>query len=159
MFERSESESKRVFSLVLCVAAICLSACSQSVAGPTSNAGQAAGSATPALTLTGTLWKLQSFQRSDSTSVPVSNPSPFTLELGADGRMSVRADCNRCSATYSQTGDTFAVDPRFACTRAACSSAPFDQEYLTALAGTTIARVSGETLECVSAQGVLRFAR
>ena len=89
----------------------------------------------------------------------VPDPTRFTLELDANGRMSVRADCNRCSASYSQTGGTFAVDPLLACTRAACSSAPFDQEYVAALAGTTIARVSGDTLECVSPQGVLRFAR
>ena len=148
-----------VFSVALCLAASCLSACSRSVAGPSSDAGHAVGSAPSALTVIDTLWKLQSFKRAGSTTVPVSDPDRFTMTLHADGRMSVRADCNRCAGSYSVSGDAFAVGPTAACTRAACSSAPFDQEYVRALSGATIARASGDTLECVSPLGVLRFAR
>jgi heat shock protein HslJ len=146
-----------VFVVALSLAAGGLSACSRSVAGPSSSAGQTVETA--AIAITGTLWKLQSFQRSGGTSVPVSDPERFTLELLSNGRMSVRADCNRCASSYSLSGETLAVGPNAACTRAACLSAPFDQEYVTALTAATIARVSGNTLECVSPQGVLKFAR
>ena len=148
-----------VWSVAVCLAASCLAACSRTVAGPSADAGRTGVSAPAALTIIDTLWKLQSFQPSGSASVPVSNPERFTMELRADGRVSVRADCNRCSATYSVSGETLAVGPNAACTRAACASAPFDQQYVRALAGATMARVSGDTLECVSPSGILRFAR
>jgi heat shock protein HslJ len=148
-----------VWSVALCLAASCLAACSRTILGPSPDAGQTVGSAPAALTITNTLWKLQSFQPFGSASVPVSNPEQFTMELRADGRMSVRADCNRCSTTYSISGETLAVGPNAACTRAACASAPFDQQYVNALTGATVARVSGGTLECVSPLGILTFAR
>jgi len=151
--------SKNVFSLALCLAALIMPACSRSVVSPSPDAGQAVGSAPAALTITNTLWKLQSFQRPGAASTPVANPDQFTMELLADGRLSVRADCNRCAGSYSLAGEIFTVGSTAACTRAACSSAPFDQEYVGALTGATITRASGNTLECVSPQGVLTFAR
>ena len=148
-----------VVSLALCLAMLSLPACSRSVVSPSSDAGQAVGSVPPALTITNTLWKLQSFQRPGAPSTPVANPDQFTMELLADGRLSVRADCNRCAGSYSPAGETFTVGSNAACTRAACSTAPFDQEYVMALTGATITRASGNTLECASPQGVLTFAR
>ena len=146
-----------VFIVALALAASCLSACSQSPAAPSSNAAETVDTA--ALTIDGTLWKLQSFEQSGVTSVPISNPERFTLEFLPDGRMSVRADCNRCAGSYSLSGETLAVGPNAACTRAACPSAPFDQQYVRLLTAVTRARVSGNTLECVSPEGILRFAR
>ena len=149
-----------LWSVALCLAASGLAACSRSVVAPSSDAGQAVGSAPPAaLSVTNTLWKLQSFQPSGSASIPVSNPERFTMELQTDGRMSVRADCNRCATGYSISGETLTVGPNAACTRAACASAPFDQQYVSALIGATTARVSGDTLECLSPLGILRFKR
>ena len=150
---------KNVFPIALCLAALSLPACTRSVASPSSDAGQTVGSAPPALTVTNTLWKLQSLQRPGAGTTPVANPDRFTMELLADGRLSVRADCNRCAGSYSLAGETFTVGSNAACTRAACSTAPFDQEYVSALAGATVAHSSGNTLECVSPQGVLTFAR
>ena len=134
--------------------AVSLAACAKSVAEPSSTS-----TASAAVALTGTLWKLQSFQRTDSSRVDLSNTGQFTLQFADDGKVAVRADCNRCASSYSQNGTAFAVNPSFACTRAACASAPFDYEYVTALGGTTSARVNGNTLECVSAQGVLTFVQ
>ena len=138
-----------VLVVALSMAASGLSACSRPVTGPSSSAGQTVETA--AIAIAGTLWKLQSFQQSGGANVPVSDPERFTLEFLPSGRMSIRAD--------SLSGETLAVGPNAACTRAACLSAPFDQEYVTALTAATVARVSGNTLECVSPQGVLRFAR
>ena len=146
-----------VLVVALSIAASGLSACSRPVTGPSSSAGQTVETA--AIAIAGTLWKLQSFQQSGGANVPVSDPERFTLEFLPSGRMSIRADCNQCASSYSLSGETLAVGPNAACTRAACLSAPFDQEYVTALTAATVARVSGNTLECVSPQGVLRFAR
>ena len=52
-----------------------------------------------------------------------------------------------------------AIGPRLACTQAACPSAPFDREYVTALAGATSYLVAGNELTITSTGGVLGFAR
>jgi heat shock protein HslJ len=149
-----------VFAIVFSLAAVSLSACSQSATRPSSSDGQLGESGASAVTVTDTLWKLQSIERSGEAIVPVSNPDLFTLTLGADGKMAVRADCNRCVGGYSLTGTAFAVNQGVAaCTRAACSSAPLDYEYMTALTTATTVSVNGNTLECVSPSAVLRFTR
>ena len=104
------------------------------------------------------IWRLQSFQRSDAA-VPVPDPDRFTIEVRADGQLSVQADCNRCAASYSQSGGTLKVNPAMACTRAFCSTAPFDGQYTAALSGATLVRASDTSLEFVSASGRLTFAR
>ena len=70
-----------VWTVALCLAAGCLAACSRTILGPSSDAGQTVGSAPAAITITNTLWKLQSFQPFGSAGVPVSNPEQFTMEL------------------------------------------------------------------------------
>jgi heat shock protein HslJ len=150
---------KFVCAVALCLATAGLTACSQSVTRPSSSDGQSGDPGASAITVTDTLWKLQSIERPGSGIVPVSNPDRFTLTLGSDGRMSVRADCNRCFATYSLTGTAFVASQAAACTRAACSSAPLDSEYVAALTSMTIARTNGNTLEGVSPSAVLRFTR
>ena len=136
----------------------CATACTRSITSPSADPTPAGPAPVP-ITITETIWKLRSFQPSGSTKVAVPNPESFTLELRADSKMSVRADCNRCATGYSISGETLTVGPNAACTRAACSSAPFDQQYVSALIGATTARVSGDTLECLSPLGILRFKR
>lgn len=145
-------------SLLGLLVATGLSACTASTTAPSSAATASAGSST-ATALTGTVWQLQSFRRSDATSVEVQDPAKFTVQFTPDGKMSIRADCNRCSGSYSLTGTAFTANPAVACTRAACSSAPFDQDYVNALVDTTVARLNGATLECVSPRGTLVFAQ
>ena len=51
---------------------------------------------------TGTRWQLVSIQSMDDAQGTVRPPEParYTLEFGADGRVAVRLDCNRGSATW-----------------------------------------------------------
>ena len=110
--------------------------------------------------MTDGVWRLQSFRRSDSIVVPVPDPDRFTIEVAADGRLAVRADCNRCSASYSQSGDTLKIGSAMACTKAFCSTtAPFDTQYAAALSDATLVRATGTALEFVSTAGVLTFGR
>ena len=136
----------------------CAAACTRSITSPSADSTPAGSTPLP-ITITDTVWKLRSFQLSDSTIVPVPNPESFTLELRADGKMSVRADCNRCAGTYVVAGETLVLGANAACTRAFCSSAPFDQQYLQTLSGATITRAAGDTLKAVSPAGVLTFGR
>jgi len=147
-----------VATVALLIAAGCAAACTRSIASPSTDPTPA-GSAPVPITITDTIWKLRSFQPSGSPNAAVPNPDGFTLELRADGKMSVRADCNRCGGTYVVAGETLVLGSNAACTRAACSSAPFDQQYVQALAGATITRTAGDTLKAVSPAGVLTFGR
>lgn len=144
----------RIISLfsVLMVAATFSAACDESFAGPSPNP-------TSAAQVTDGVWTLQSFQRADSTLVSVPNPDRFTIEISADGRVAVRADCNRCSASYSQASDGLLVNPLMACTKAFCSTAPFDTEYAAALSDAKLVRTGNNTLQSVSKNGVLTFTR
>jgi heat shock protein HslJ len=136
----------------------CAAACTRSITSPSAETTPA-GSAPIPVTITDTIWKLRSFQQSDSTDVAVPNPERFTLELRADRKMSVRADCNRCAGTYVVAGEALVLGSNAACTRAYCSSAPFDQHYVRTLSGATITRTAGDTLKAVSPAGVLTFTR
>ena len=130
-------------------------ACDESMAAPSPTSQSAA-----AASVTEGVWKLQSFQRVDSTIVPVPDPDRFTIEIAPDGRLAVRADCNRCSASYSQSSGALRVGPAMACTRAFCSTtAPFDEQYTAALSDATLVRATATSLEFVSSAGVLKFAR
>ena len=58
--------------------------------------------APPASTLAGTRWQLVAIQSMDDAqgTVRPAEPARYTLEFGADGRVAVRLDCNRGSATW-----------------------------------------------------------
>lgn len=144
-------------TVALLIVAACAAARTRSVTSPSADTTPA-GSAPIPITITDTIWKLRSFQQSDSTNVAVPNAESFTLEL-RDGRMSVRADCNRCAGTYQVAGETIVLGSNAACTRAFCSTAPFDQQYVRTLSGATITRTAGDTLKAVSPAGVLTFTR
>lgn len=129
-------------------------ACDESMAAP-SPTGQSA----VAPPVTDGVWRLQSFLRTDATSVPVPDPDRFTIEVAADGRLAVVADCNRCSGSYSQSSGALKVGPAMACTKAFCSTAPFDSQYTAALSDARLVRATDTTLEFASSAGVLKFAR
>jgi heat shock protein HslJ len=104
-------------------------------------------------------WRLVSLQEAGE---PVSDigAATFTAEFGADGRLSLAADCNRCSAVY-EAGDRSLRIGVLACTRAYCAaSAPLDTTY-TNLVDSARTWSVGEDgrLELTSAAGTLRFTR
>jgi heat shock protein HslJ len=76
--------------------------------------------------LSGTRWQLVQFQSSDDaigTTKP-QDPTRFTLELTADGRVAMRIDCNRATGRWSAAptspkGGSLSLGP-LAATRAAC---------------------------------------
>jgi heat shock protein HslJ len=98
--------------------------CRQTSAAP---AAQAPGTSEFA-GLTGTRWQLVQFQSSDDAigTMKPDDPTLFTMELSADGRVAMRLDCNRgtgrwSAAATSPTGGSFSLGP-LGVTRAACPS-------------------------------------
>ena len=82
----------------------------------------------------------------------------FTVEIAAE-RAAIRADCNRCSGLATVGSTTVTVGPNLACTRAYCSSSPFDDTFLQILSGESTPSVEGDTLVLRADRGVLRFKR
>jgi heat shock protein HslJ len=130
-------------------------ACSQPVTAPS----PAAPSAPASTAVTkGSVWKLESLTAAGSPTVAVAAPDRFTFELVDGGRISARADCNMAMGGYSGDAATLTVGP-MAVTKAYCSSAPLDDDYLRLLIGTNTATESGSSLVLSSARGTLRFRR
>ncbi len=70
--------------------------------------------------LGGTAWQLVKFQGSDKKAITPDDGSKYTLDFASDGRVAVRLDCNRGSATWKATAsDQLELGP-LALTRAKC---------------------------------------
>jgi heat shock protein HslJ len=89
----------------------------------------------------GLVWSWQGTQMSDGTRFVPEAPGRYTLEFQPGGRVSVRADCNRGSATYVQNGEALDFGP-IALTRMLCPPGSHDGEFLKGLAA-----VSGQIFD------------
>ena len=105
-------------------------------------------------------WRLASLRQAGQAEVVIGQTGVFTAEFGADGRSSLLADCNRCSAAYSADGRSLSVGP-MACTRAFCTAtAPLDTTYTALVGSARTWSVSADgRLELSSDAGTLRFQR
>ena len=105
------------------------------------------------------VWTLTERQLAGESAVTPPAPSTFTFQV-ADGRASVKADCNQCGGAAVVSEDSITVGPALACTRAFCTlSAPYDTEFVQLLSGDNTATVEGDTLILQSPRGVLRFRK
>ena len=105
-------------------------------------------------------WRLVSLRESGHDEVRIADPGAFTAEFGSDGRVQLKADCNRCSSTYTAGSRNLKVG-LMACTRAFCTAtAPLDTTFA-GLVGSaqTWASSDDQHLELASTSGVLRFQR
>lgn len=123
---------------------------------PDSGGSAASGAPMPAA-LTGT-WTLVSLQEAGRPATSIGSPERFTAEFASDGRVSLRADCNRCNGTCAATDGALRVSP-MACTRAYCSSAPLDTQFAGLVGASTSWTVSGRGLELTGASGTLQLRR
>ena len=137
------------------ISALSLGACSGTIATPS----QVPAAPIASLAIdTNVVWRLQSLAGADGSVLTIGDPSAFTLTLTDDGKVQVRADCNRASGGYRISGNTLSIGA-MASTKAYCSTAPVDQQFLMLLAGEDIVTTSGATLQLSSPRGTLRFGR
>ena len=138
-----------------------LAACGVSDGTPLPEAPSLGGSsAAVSLSIPAGTWRLVSLREPGHDEVRVADPGAFTVEFAADGRVQVKADCNRCGGTYTAGSRTLQVGP-LACTRAFCTAtAPLDTTFA-ALVGSAQTWTSSDDqhLEVASTSGVLRFQR
>ena len=137
------------------VAALTLAGCSGQIA--TSSPVPAAPLAAQAIDANA-VWHLVSLTTADGSVLNIEDPAMFTMTLGGDGKMSARADCNRASAAYTIDGRSLSIG-LIASTRAYCSSAPVDQQFLALLGGENVVTTQDAALQLSSPRGTLRFRR
>jgi heat shock protein HslJ len=91
--------------------------------------------------------------------VESTDPDRYTLELAPNGRLLVRADCNRGTGTYRISAGTLAIGP-IATTRMACPPGSLDARYLGDLQRAAGFFVEGGQLfiELPVDSGTMRFA-
>jgi heat shock protein HslJ len=70
--------------------------------------------------LGGTSWQLVRFEGGDDTVVTPDDKAKYTIAFGADGRVSVRIDCNRGTGTWRSSGRNQIEFGPLALTRAMC---------------------------------------
>jgi uncharacterized lipoprotein YbaY len=91
--------------------------------------GPLAGQPPDGAAITGVEWQWRATLFNNGTVIRPTDPSRYTLSLGADGRAAIRADCNQGSGPYSIDGDRIDLGP-FATTLIACPPGSLDSQYL-----------------------------
>ena len=135
----------RRLRLLVCAFALSVVACDDNPASPTNQA-----------VLRDVTWKLETIERAGSPTVTVPNPERYTLILDKDGNVSVRADCNQCTTTYTLDGSSLKVAP-LNCTTNFCTLASLDGNYTAGLEGTGSVDLSGSHLVIRKGSVTLRF--
>jgi heat shock protein HslJ len=107
--------------------------------------------------LSGT-WTLVSMQLAGQSVQAAPAGATYALTF-SDGRLSTRVDCNTCNGTFGFSGQTLTAGPALACTRAACPTMAFENEYTRLLAGDSSVTLSANTLVLSSSRGTLRYTR
>src|SRR5688572_33066475 len=148
---------KTVCLLGLALFTFTVAGCSASTSSPSSPTGLSPSSALTAGEISGT-WTLKAIAPAGRAEQIAPAGAEYTLTL-AEGRLSTRVDCNTCGGAFSISGQTLTTGPALACTRAACPTMAFENEYTGLLAGDSTVTLEGGTLVLSSARGTLRFAR
>ncbi len=113
------------------------------VVPPAAAESGAAPAAAPSLV--GLTWQWQRTAWGDDTVTTAQDPSHYTLTFLPDGRLAVRADCNRVVGTYAAEGSRLDLQLG-ASTRAFCGQASQDTDYLRMLGQVATYVFEGETL-------------
>jgi para-nitrobenzyl esterase len=77
--------------------------------------------------LDGTSWRLVRFQGGDDTVLTPDEKTKYTMAFDAEGRVSMRIDCNRGSGTWESSGPSQLRFGPLALTRAMCPPAPLNE--------------------------------
>ena len=79
--------------------------------------------------IVGVTWKWEKLKGTDGRSIVVDQPEHYTVEFLVDGKVSIRADCNRGSGTYKVDESSLSVSI-MVLTRAACPPESLSDGYV-----------------------------
>jgi heat shock protein HslJ len=118
-------------------------------------------SASVSANIPGGTWHLVSLRENGQAEVSIADPGTFTAVFGDDGRVQIKADCNRCVAGYTARSNGSLTVGLMACTRAFCTATtPTDTTFANLVAGAQAWSSPDDAhLELVAGTGVLRFQR
>ena len=78
--------------------------------------------------LNGVVWKWQQTRYNNDQQTIPADPSSYTIEFVPDGKLHVRADCNRVGGTYALEGKRLAIELTHS-TRAMCPPDSLDEAF------------------------------
>jgi len=110
--------------------------------------------------ITGVVWKWeQTRYNNDQQTIPA-EPSHYTVEFMPDGKLHVRADCNRVGGNYSLEGKRLAIELNHS-TRAMCPPDSLDEAFKKDLGAAAIYFFKDEFLylDLKYDTGTMKFAR
>ena len=103
------------------------------------------------------VWQLVAFTPANGETVPIADPSRYTLQFLPEGELAAQVDCNRGRGSYTAGAGAFTVTP-LATTRMYCGDASHDAEFLQLLASATSYQIDGEGALILSGSaGMLRL--
>lgn len=142
---------------ILVFLASTINACSSAADSPTSPSSVSGATALTADQLAGA-WQVVSIRLAGQAEQPRPAGAPYTLTFNAD-RLATRVDCNSCSGGYTISGATIIVFDAMACTRAACPTMAYENQYTGLLSGDHSVTVAAGSMVWVSSRGTIRFTR
>jgi heat shock protein HslJ len=124
---------------------------------PMSETSTGTGS-TSAPLLVGPVWAWEETLMSDDTRIVADAPDRYTLQFQPDGRVIVRADCNRGSGTYALNDNRLSFGP-IALTRKHCPPGSRDAAFLKGVINVSSHLFAGPALvlELQYDSGTMRF--
>ena len=108
--------------------------------------------------LIGTTWNLVEIQYSNDTAKTPADPAAYNVTFEPDGTLSVKADCNRATGSYTLSGSSLSI--RLGPTTAAmCPPESLSSEYLENLAMAASYLIEGDTLYIAMQMdaGIMKF--
>ncbi len=107
----------------------------------------------------GQVWAWQHTTRVDGTRTTPTEPEHFTIRLGPDGQLAVRADCNRAGGTYRLEESHLLLSVTHS-TMAACPPESLDRQFLADVAAVTAWRLEESRLHVdLGGGGTMVFKR
>ena len=103
-------------------------------------------------------WTLVSMQVATETVQAAPVGATYTITF-TEGRLSTRVDCNTCGGAFAVSGQTLTAGPALACTRAACPTMAFENQYTGILAGDSAIALSNNRLVLSSTRGTLTYRK
>jgi heat shock protein HslJ len=110
--------------------------------------------------ITGVVWKWQQTRYNNDTQNVPSDPSLYTIEFKSDGKLNIRADCNRAGGTYSMEGKSIRIEQTHS-TMAMCPPGSLDQDFNKDLSAAAIYFFQDDFLylDLKYDSGTMKFAR
>ena len=105
----------------------------------------------------GPVWVWQHTLHVDGTRTPPAEAGHYTLRLGPDGQLDIRADCNRAGGHYTVERSRLTLSVTHS-TMAACPSESLDRQFLADIASVSTWRLEGGSLRVdLTGGGVMVF--